>query len=167
MNSEVTVRRVRTEDIPAAAKLGAEIVRHHHRTNAQRFFLPEDVEQGYRGWLAQEIARPEAVVLLAERAGEIIGYCYGAIEPRDWNILLDGHGALHDLYVAPHARRTGVGKTLVRSLMNALTELGAPLLVLRVMVQNEPARRLAEEFGFQVTMLELARRAEKVEPEEG
>lgn len=159
MSSSVIVRRATQADVERAAVLGAEIVRHHHRTNPARFFLLDDIEQGYAWWLSQELARGEAVVLLAEQAGRIVGYSYGAIEPRDWSVLLDQHGALHDLFVVPEARRGGVGKALVSALMEALRELGATLFVLRVMVQNEPARRLAEEFGFAPTMLEMSRGA--------
>ncbi len=155
--TDFTIRRATLDDVERAARLGAEIVKHHHRTNPERFFLLDDVEQGYAWWLRQELSRADAVVLLAEQGGQVVGYAYGAIEPRDWSILLDQHGALHDLFVVPEARRTGVGKALVQALIDALTQLGATLLVLRVMVQNEPARRLAESFGFATTMLELSR----------
>jgi ribosomal protein S18 acetylase RimI-like enzyme len=155
--SQITVRRATLDDVERAATLGTEIVKHHHHTNPARFFMVEDVEHTYAWWLRQELERPEAVVLLAERAGQVVGYAYGAIEPRDWGVLLDEHGALHDLFVTPDARRNGVGRALVQALMDALTQLGANLLILRVMIQNEPARRLAESFGFATTMLELSK----------
>lgn len=160
MTTDLRIRRATIDDLERAAALGAEIVRHHHRTNPARFFLLDDTEQGYAWWLGQELTRSDAVILLAEQSGQVVGYAYGAIEPRDWSVLLDEHGALHDLFVVPEARRSGVGRALVEALIQALTELGAPLLVLRVMVQNEPARRLAESFGFATTMLELSRNAD-------
>lgn len=159
MSRPFTIRPAAVADVSSAAALGAEIVRHHHRTNPDRFFLTDDVEESYRWWLTRELARPEAVVLLAEQEGRIVGYAYGALEPRDWSVLLDQHGALHDLFVAPEARRAGVGRALVSALIEALTARGARLLVLRVMVQNEPALRLAQAFGFEPTMLELSRSA--------
>lgn len=155
--SNIIVRRATLADVDRAAQLGAEIVRHHHATNPQRFFLLDDIEQGYAWWLRQEIQRPDAIVLLAEREGVVVGYSYGAIEPRDWSVLIGPHGALHDLFVVPEARRSGVGRQLVSALMAELRALGATLLVLRVMVQNEPARRLAESFGFDCTMLEMSK----------
>jgi ribosomal protein S18 acetylase RimI-like enzyme len=155
--SDITIRRATLDDVERAAALGAEIVKHHHRTDPNRFFFFDGVEQSYAWWLRKEIERPEAVVLLAEQAGLAIGYAYGAIEERDWSILIDRHGALHDLFVVPEARRTGVGKTLVAALIDALKAQGATLLVLRVMVQNDAARRLAESFGFFPTMLEMSR----------
>jgi len=159
MSHTFTIRRATVADVASAAMLGAEIVRHHHRTNPSRFFLTADVEESYQWWLTRQLERPEAVVLLAEQDGRVVGYAYGALEPRDWSVLLDQHGALHDLFVAPEARRAGVGRALVNTLIEELIALGARLLVLRVMVQNEPARRLAETCGFASTMLELSRSA--------
>lgn len=160
MPSDFTIRRATLADVERAAALGTEIVKHHHRTDPTRFFYDDEVPRGYAWWLQREIARQDAVVLLAEQAGQVVGYSYGAIEPRDWAVLLDQHGALHDLFVVPEARRSGVGKALVAALIDELKALGATLLVLRVMVQNEPARRLAAGFGFYPTMLEMSRVAE-------
>lgn len=157
MSSDFTIRRATLEDVESAAALGTEIVKHHHRTDPERFFYDDEVPQGYAWWLQREIERRDAVVLLAEQAGQVVGYSYGAIEERDWAVLLDQHGALHDLFVVPEARRSGVGKALVAALIDELKALGATLLVLRVMVQNEPARRLAASFGFYPTMLEMTR----------
>lgn len=157
MTSDFIIRRATARDVERAAALGTEIVKHHHRTDPKRFFFNDEIEQGYTWWLGQEVERKDAVVLLAEQDGKIVGYSYGAVEARDWAVLLDQHGALHDLFVVPDARRSGVGKALVAALIEELKALGATLFVLRVMVQNEPARRLAEGFGFYPTMLEMTR----------
>jgi ribosomal protein S18 acetylase RimI-like enzyme len=155
--SEIIVRSAQPADISGAAELGAQIVRLHHATNPQRFFMLDDVAAGYAWWLEQEIKRPGAVVLVAELDGQIVGYAYGAIEDRDWSILVDRHGAFHDLCVAESVRRRGVGRALARAMINKLEELGAPRILLRAMVQNESARRLAEQLGFATTMLEMTR----------
>ena len=157
MPAPTTIRSATLNDIEAAAALGAEIVRLHHAVDPKRFFILDNIEQGYAWWLKQEIERPEAVVMVAEREGEIVGYGYGAIEDRDWSILIDRHAAVHDVCVAPAVRRQGVARALVTAIITRLEELGAPLIVLRTMVQNDPARRLAETLGFRATMLEMTR----------
>ncbi|HVU77001.1 MAG TPA: GNAT family N-acetyltransferase [Gaiellaceae bacterium] len=54
--------------------------------------------------------------------------------------------------VVPAARRRGVG----RALMEALLEVGPPVIGLEVMERNESARRLYESLGFEhVRMLEV------------
>jgi ribosomal protein S18 acetylase RimI-like enzyme len=153
----VIVRDATVPDLPTAAALGAEIVRLHHATNPKRFFMLDDVEQGYLRWLRQELQRPDAVVLVAELDGIVVGYAYGVIEERDWSILVDRHGAFHDLCVAESARRQGVGRALGLAMVEKLEQLGAPRILLRAMVQNEAARRLASALGFTPTMVEMTR----------
>lgn len=155
MQSGFSVRPATLDDVDRAALLGAEIVRYHHSVDPTRFFLPADVEQGYAWWLRQEIERAEAVVMIAEREGVVVGYCYGALEDRDWSVLLDAHGAVHDIYVVESERRNGVARALIRAVITKLEELGANIIVLSAMVQNEPAQRLAASFGFRPTMLEM------------
>lgn len=61
------------------------------------------------------------VVLVAEINARIVGYAYGAIEERDWSILVDRYGAFHDLTVAESVRRRGIGRKLAVA-MNAELE---------------------------------------------
>ncbi len=55
---------------------------------------------------------------------------------------------LYGLYVAPEARRVGVGQALVAAAVRAAGELGADRLELTVTADNEAARRLYDEAGF-------------------
>lgn len=157
MSTSFTIRAATTADLQPAAALGAEIVRLHHATDPARFFMIDDVEQGYTAWLGQELKRPGAVVLVADLQGRVVGYAYGALEERDWSILADAHGALHDICVVASARRLGVGRALMRAMIEHLQHLGASQILLRAMVQNEAAQRLAAEFGFKPTMIEMTR----------
>jgi ribosomal protein S18 acetylase RimI-like enzyme len=157
VSNNIIIREATSDDLKPAAALGAEIVRLHHATNSQRFFMVDDVEQGYAAWLSNELERPGAVVLVAELDGSVVGYAYGAIEERDWSLLVENHGALHDICVAASARRLGVGRALMRAMIEYLEHLGAPQILLRAMVQNEAAQRLAAELGFKPTMLEMTR----------
>jgi ribosomal protein S18 acetylase RimI-like enzyme len=152
--SDVVVRRARAEDLPHVATLAGALVRLHHEVDPERFFLPDDVERGYAWWLGREIARDEAVVLVAEKDGAIVGYAYGAREGRDWNMLLDDHGAIHDVFVAEHARRGGVASALMRAMIEAL---GGARIVLHTMVDNHAAQALFRACGFRPTMVEMTR----------
>jgi ribosomal protein S18 acetylase RimI-like enzyme len=151
------IRSAGPADIARAAFLGAQIVRYHHSVDPKRFILPENVEQGYAWWLGQEIERPEAVVMVAELEGEIVGYCYGAIEDRDWAVLIDRHGVVHDVYVDESARRKGVARALANAVMDKLESMGVAILKVSIMVQNESAQRLVRSLGFHNTMLEFTR----------
>ena len=159
MSTDIIVRRALVADLERAAQLAGRLARMHHEADRDRFFLPEQVEQGYRWWFTRELERPAAVVLVALQAEELIGYCYGALEERDWNLLLDRHGAIHDVYVAEPARRSGAGGQLLDAMIRELEALGAPRIVLGTMVNNERAQRLFRSRGFRPTMLEMTRSA--------
>jgi len=155
--STPVVRRATGADLPAVSSLAGELVRMHHERDASRFFLPDRVEEGYAWWLGRELERPQAVVLVAEAASALVGYAYGALEERDWNLLLDEHGAIHDLYVTRTERRKSVGKALLAAMIQELEGLGAKRIVLSTMVDNLAAQRLFTAHGFRPTMLEMTR----------
>jgi ribosomal protein S18 acetylase RimI-like enzyme len=119
--------------------------------------LPEGVESGYAAWFRRELGRSQAVILVARRGTELLGYSYGALEERDWNLLLDRHGAVHDLYVSEPARQLGIGRRLLEAMLAELTALGAPRILLSTMVGNAAAQRLFRACGFRPTLLEMTR----------
>jgi ribosomal protein S18 acetylase RimI-like enzyme len=155
--TNIDVRDAEMADLPRVAALAGALVRMHHAADPARFLLVENVEGGYEWWFSREIARAEAVILVATRAHAVVGYCYGTIEDRNWNLLLDAHGALHDLFVAEEARATGVGRRLVETAVRRLEERGAPRVILSTMIANAPAQRLFRSCGFRPTMIEMTR----------
>jgi len=155
--NEVVIRPATRGDMPRVAELAGGLVRMHHAVDPARFLLPERVEEGYAWWLERELGRAEAAVIVATMADQIIGYAYGTREGRDWNALLDEHGAIHDVFVAEQARRSGTGRKLVEGMIVELQRRGAPRIVLSTMIGNEPAQRLFAACGFRATMLEMTR----------
>jgi ribosomal protein S18 acetylase RimI-like enzyme len=152
------IREATRGDVADLARLGAKLARAHHAMDPDRFFAPDEpIEDGYAWWLGKERANPRAVVLAAARRGRIVGYAYGRIEPRDWNLLRDRCGVGVDLWVEPRARRSGIGAALLEALAAALAERGAPRIVLNVASRNPRAARLFSSRGFRATMVELTR----------
>ena len=153
----MVIRAATPADLPRVAELAGELVRMHHAVDPARFLLPERVEEGYAWWLERELARAGAAVVVATMGEQIIGYAYGTREGRDWNALLDEHGAIHDVFVTASARRSGAGRKLVHAIIDELSRRGAPRIVLSTMIANEPAQRLFAACGFRPTMLEMTR----------
>ena len=157
------IREARAADLPALARLGAELVRLHHAMDPRRFFLQEPLEDGYAWWLGKELENPRAVVLAAARRGRVVGYAYGRLEPRDWAVLRDRCGVGVDLFVEPAARGRGLGRLLVEALCRRLLDLGAPRVVIQVAWPNREARRL----GFRPPLAEMPRELEPAPDGEG
>lgn len=155
----VTVRPARASDADALGRMGGALVRQHHGFDPERFMLPDDVEAGYRWWLSKEMKAKEAVVLVAERDGEVIGYVYGRVEPRDWSSLRDRCGGFHDIWVDEAARGLGAGRLLAEALVKRFTELGVPRVILMTATKNEGAQKFFARLGWRPTMVEMTREA--------
>jgi len=156
----LTVRAAAERDLPAIGRLGALLVRAHHEFDPQRFFAatPETAE-GYGAFLGTQLPEPDALLLVAEREGEVIGYVYGGMEGMDWMSLRGPAGVLHDLVVDPSQRGHGVGRVLLDAAIAALEGRGAPRVVLSTAARNEAAQRLFARAGFRRTMIEMTREA--------
>jgi ribosomal protein S18 acetylase RimI-like enzyme len=154
------VRPALPADLGRISRLAGELVRLHHRFDAKRFMLIDNVESGYEWFFRRELANRDVVILAAETDGEVVGYAYGRLEQRDWNALLDAHGAVHDIFVDPTARKRGVGRELMSAMLTALRERGARTIVLSTATPNTAAQRLFESLGFRSTMIEMTRDAE-------
>jgi ribosomal protein S18 acetylase RimI-like enzyme len=155
--ASLEIRRATEADLPAVAALARELVVQHHQKDPSRFFLPDKVEEGYAWWFRRELARREAVLLVAVNDGALGGYAYGTLEERNFNLLIDRHGAIHDVLVAAGGRRLGTGKRLLATMLEELEALGAPRVLLYTMVDNLAAQALFRRFGFRPTMLEMTR----------
>lgn len=152
-----TVRPIAQHDIAAVAQLAGRLIRLHHEWDPARFFLVRGVEAGYERFLASEMNNPEAVVLVAELEGAVVGYAYGGLVERDWSDLRDACGKLHDVYVDERARGAGVAAMLVEEMVSRLRAMGAPRVVLMAASKNEAGRRLFARLGFRETMIEMTR----------
>jgi ribosomal protein S18 acetylase RimI-like enzyme len=135
VRTATTIRRATPDDAPDVAAMVREIAAHEDQ--AAHLHVSDD------RWRTL-LARPEVVVLLAERGGEAVGYVSAVRQLHLWtggDVL-----ALDDLYVRPGARDAGVG----RRLMAALAALAAPeRLLIRwgVEADNVDAQRFYRRLG--------------------
>jgi ribosomal protein S18 acetylase RimI-like enzyme len=152
------IRRAQAGDLPALGRLGALLLRTHHAFDRDRFMAPgDDPEGGYAWFLGTQLRNPDAVVLVAEGAGAVVGYVYAALEPQSWKELRDAAGFIHDVVVDQAERRRGVASALMEAAMAWLRERGAPRVVLGTAEQNVSAQRLFAKLGFRRTMIEMTR----------
>jgi ribosomal protein S18 acetylase RimI-like enzyme len=162
--ADLTIRPATGDDVQAIGRLGALLVRTHHDFDAARFMAPSaQTEQGYASFLGSQLARKDVILLVAERAGHVIGYSYSGIEGRDYMSLRGPAGVLHDLVVDGEHRRSGVGQALLDATLEALAARGVPQIVLSTAAPNEAARRLFARAGFRETMVEMTREVDERE----
>lgn len=151
----IEIKQATARDLPKIAKLAGELVRQHQAFDAKRFLFIENPESGYEWWFGKELQNKKAIILCAKLGTKIVGYAYARLEPKDWNALLDAHGALHDLLVAEEARGQGVGRKLLERVQSELRARGAARLVLHTATKNLAAQKLFAALGFRKTMIEM------------
>lgn len=157
----ITIRRATREDLPAVGRLGALLLRVHYEFDRQRFMGPgEGAEEGYAWFLGTQLDEEDSLVLVADRAGEVAGYLYAAIEPRNWKELRDEAGFVHDVLVAEGNRGAGVAEALMQDAFAWMRARGVPRVVLWTAAANDRARQLFDRLGFRPTMIEMTRELE-------
>jgi ribosomal protein S18 acetylase RimI-like enzyme len=158
MSPGVTVRSARPEDGEKMGRLGAMLVTEHHRFDPKRFIAPlPQLAERYGQFLAARIDKPEMVVLVAVRGGDVVGYSYAGMEGNDYMALRGPAGVIYDLVVDPAERRKGIGSALMDATFEALGKLGAPRVLLFTAEKNHVAQALFEHCGFRRTMIEMTR----------
>jgi ribosomal protein S18 acetylase RimI-like enzyme len=155
-SDSLTIRRARRTDLPTMGRLGASLAQAHHDWDPRRFFVVDAMAEGYAWWLGEELKNRDAVLLCAVRGRRVVGYAYGRLEERDWNLLRDTCGVAIDLIVEPAARGHGAGRRLGEALLEALRAKGAPFVVLQAAARNRVAQHFFRSFGFRPTLVEMA-----------
>ncbi len=106
-----------------------------------------------RWYVVAELAGPEAMRYGAGRR-PVIGYA---------GLWFDGDVAqVMTIGVDPEYQRLGVGRELLRALVDRSRQLGASAVLLEVRVDNEPALALYRAFGFE----QIGRRRRYYQPED-
>ena len=99
-----------------------------------------------RNFLKARFEHGQSVVLLAESQGQAVGFAQ--LYPSFSSVSMARVYVLNDLYVAPSARRMGVGERLLTAASDHALQMGAVRLSLTTNVHNLPAQALYESMGW-------------------
>ena len=98
-------------------------------------------------YLAERLEKDQSVLLIAVLPeGDVIGFTQ--LYPTFSSLSMTRALVLYDLYVAPAARRMGVGRALLEAVRLYAIESGAVYIRLETAVDNLPAQRLYESLGY-------------------
>jgi ribosomal protein S18 acetylase RimI-like enzyme len=157
-DDDVVIRRATDADLTALGRLGALLLRTHYSFDQRRFMAPGyDPESAYAWFLRTQLEVRDAVVFVAERDGEVVGYVYAGIEPHSWKELRDEAGFIHDVVVDEQGRKRGLATRLIETAVEWLAARGMPRVVLWTAEPNSDAQRLFTNLGFRKTMIEMTR----------
>jgi hypothetical protein len=96
--SNVVVRHATAADLPRIGRLGALLIEEHHHFDSRRFLAAKQrTPMDYASFLSTQLEDPDAVVLVVDDNGDVIGYAYAAVEGYDYRALRGPAGVLHDV----------------------------------------------------------------------
>lgn len=136
------VREMRPEERSQVVEMGARIAEFlsGFRGSLCALDFPELVSLTDKAYREYGATRPYRF-FVAERDGRLVGFCFAVVEPPEG-------GLIYDLYVDPAYRRHGISRQLYAHACAWLQEQGAQWLTLSVYVDNEPAYKAYEKWGF-------------------
>ena len=142
-------------DIPQLSALGVALAAQHGSYDPLRFVVAGDPLQTFTEFFTEELANPDAAIVVAEKGSTILGYAFARLESPSLVDLTDSAYWLHDLFLLPSARGRGCGKALVHSIGEIVRARGGRKLLLSVSPKNTVATRIFQTLGFRPTMVEM------------
>lgn len=138
MAAGIVIRDVQEQDYPRWRELWDGYCSFYNTT------IPDEViAETWRRIL--DPGTPAFGAIVAERAGKIFGFANYILHPYTWAI--GDQCLLHDLYVDPDERGSGVGEALIRFLQHQGAEQGWTRVYWMTHESNERARRLYDRFA--------------------
>jgi GNAT superfamily N-acetyltransferase len=151
----IQIRPAVQSDLSRVTELGIKLIRQHQGFDARRFTDFENLETRYALLLTGRMKREDAVVLVAELYGRVMGHALVSMEEESLLDIASPRAWLHDLYVDEAARGLGEGKLLLQAAVESARSWGSQTLMLHVAAKNQFAQRLFRENGFQIVMHEM------------
>ena len=165
--TDLILRAATEADIPALSQLATDsfIAKFGHLYSADNLnaFLAESLSEPA---IAVELANPERVYRLAERAGALVGYCKIALtcgfpeHARGQRVM-----ELKQLYTAADATGGGIGKALMDWAMDQFAAHGADEVQISVYAYNDGAHRFYRRYGFDKVADITFRVGDHIDPE--
>ncbi|HVP58537.1 MAG TPA: GNAT family N-acetyltransferase [bacterium] len=156
MSSETRIRPGTTQDLDAIGELWKEFMDFHSQRDPH-FTRSADGDEAFREYLAGHISSGGSCVLVAERAGEVIGYCLAVVAKSPPVVAERDHGTILDLAVTARYRRQGIGRRLYETALAWLVEHGMHRVELRAVVSNEVSTAFWKKLGFKAYIETLFR----------
>ncbi len=141
-----TVRKAEGRDLGHVVELARMMAEYHHELDP--YYKPGSSYKNLELDLAEELEDKDSAILVAEMAGQIVGYFRGMIEPGPMYIAAKKIGVINDLVVRPDFRRKTVGQQILNAAIAWFGDRGVKNIELNVDARNEPGVKFWRKNGF-------------------
>ena len=136
------IREAGPDDLSAILRITNDAI---ENTDALWITTPFTLEQRRR-WFEDRLAQGYPVLVAVDSDGAVTGYgSYGSFR------AYEGYARTveHSVYVAPDFQRRGIGRQLLRALINHAKEAGFHMMVAGITADNAASVAMHLELGFQ------------------
>jgi ribosomal protein S18 acetylase RimI-like enzyme len=161
--AEVVIRPATAADADSIGALWAELVAYHRAIDPDLPMAAPDGARRYAQLLMQRLDDPYTRVFVADDNGRSVGFVLGMIVDLVPDIFAqEPCGFLADIYVESAYRRRGIGRALVRALVDWFKERGAPYFDWQVASSNEEGLAFWRALGGRDLMVRMRADVEDV-----
>ncbi|HEX8100896.1 MAG TPA: GNAT family N-acetyltransferase [Actinomycetota bacterium] len=156
---EVRIRTGSASDVDAAVALFSELDRFER---GWRIFEPRaDIFDRTRKHYEELVAEGSGILVLAETGGRLVGM--GVAEVARPSMVSDEQAVeISNVFVDPDFRGRGIGRAIVRELVNFAEGRGVERMVLKVFSANQSGERFWTSLGFEPRYTQFIARTEEV-----
>jgi len=157
-DDSTTVRPAASDDLDAVVELWAELVDYHQEIDPRFWERSPEGKRIYRGWAQETIEDEERLLLVAEVAGEIVGYSHAYLRESPPPMVDRTAGLIADLAVTERFKRRGIGRLLAEATLEWFDEKGTDGAMLSAAVLNDEACGFWRAVGFEPLFYNMIRR---------
>ncbi len=161
--SGMNVRAASASDVPGILPMVRAICAMHEEMDGKRYDYLPDVVERYRRWLPERATDARSVLVVGEGAEHVgapmklAGFLVGTVEGNVPIYRTEEFGFIHDVWVEPWARGSGLGGKLVDAAVAKFAAMGVMQIRLETAAGNDVARAMFARHGFRVAASEMQR----------
>ncbi|MEM0007164.1 MAG: GNAT family N-acetyltransferase [Candidatus Bathyarchaeia archaeon] len=142
---DVKIRHANEEDLQEIVRLSKKLGRDESAMDSMISPMPSGFQSP--SWILKNIKGENTVVFVAEVEGKIVGYSLGWVS-QPW-AYKGKRGYICDCFVEKSYRRRGIGKALVKAMLEWFIDKGAECVEADVYSNNIPSLKLFKKLGFE------------------
>ncbi len=156
-----SIRPAKIKDVPSIVALYFEATKLMHQISPDGFGKSMEsslnLEEENKSF-TKALDDKDTVILVAEQDRKVAGFIMGVIEYHPDDLLNAPYLTVQYLCVDKKFRRTGIGKSLMKSIENWGNDKGISTLELIVWNNNEPAKALFRSLGYLPLEVRMAKK---------
>jgi len=153
MGVSIVIRAGRIKDAEKTLPIWDQFVEYHRRISAFDFDMVDSAREMWAKYFERHVRSRTRQAIVAERAGEIVGFLLGEIQKRPPIFVMPRQAYVDSIGVLERYRNQGIGSMMLDAFAEWARAKAMPYIMLFVAVENDAARHFYEKRGFRSMML--------------